>query len=76
MNLGIIILVVIGGIWALGLFLGAIGGLSKTFTPTPTSAIDSSAVKSQQQQTIDDTEEKRQQLMDEMQQKMEDARQR
>ena len=34
--------------------------------------MDSSVIKAQEQQTIDDTEAKRQQLMDDMKQKMED----
>ena len=75
MNAGIILLIAVGIIWVLGIFLGAIGGLSKTFKTTPT-MIDSSSIKSQQQQTIADTEEKRQKLMDDMKQKIEDARQR
>ena len=57
MNMGIIILIAIAGLWALGIFLGLIGGLSKTFTHIP-AAIDSSSIKSQEQQTIEDTEEK------------------
>ena len=72
MNMGIIIVIAIAGLWALGIFLGLIGGLSKSFTHTP-AAIDSSAVKAQEQQTIDDTEAKRQKMMDDMQQKIQDA---
>ena len=71
--MGIIIIVAIAGIWALGIFFGLIGGLSKTFTHTP-SALDSSAIKSQEQQTIDDTQDKQKKLMDDMRQKMEDAK--
>jgi hypothetical protein len=74
MNMGIIILIAIAGIWGLGIFFGAIGGLSKTFTHTP-AAMDSSSIKSQEQQTIDDTRDKEQRLMDDMKQKMEDAKQ-
>ena len=71
MNSGIILLIAIAAIWALGIFFGLIGGLSKTFTHAPT-AMDSSTIKSQEQQTIQDTEEKRQKLMDDLKQKMED----
>ena len=74
MNMGIIIIVAIAGLWAIGIFLGAIGGLSKTFTHTP-AAMDSSEIKAQAQQTIDDTEARRKQMMDDMKQKMEDANQ-
>ena len=71
MNIGVIIVIAIAGIWALGIFLGVIGGLSKSFTHAP-AAIDSSSVKLQEQQTIDDTEAKRQKMMDDMKQKMRD----
>lgn len=72
MNMGIIILVAVAGLWALGIFLGVIGGLSKTFSHnSPT--IDSSAVKSQEEQTIQDTKEKQQKMMDDVKQKMQDA---
>ena len=74
MNIGIIIVIAIAGIWALGVFFGAIGGLSKTFTQTPTSNIDSESVKSQEEKTIHDTDQKEQQLMADMRQKMQDAR--
>ena len=74
MNFGIIILIAVAGLWALGIFLGAIGGLSKGFSHTP-AAMDSSAIKAQEQKTIDDTEEKRQQMMDDMKQKIQDASQ-
>ncbi len=73
MNIGIIIVIAIAGLWALGIFLGFIGGLSKTFTPTPPAAINSSSIKSQERQTIEDTETKRQKLMDDMKQKIQDA---
>ena len=72
MNMGIIIAIALAGLWALGIFFGLIGGLSKTFTHTP-AAIDSYSIKSQEQQTIEDTEAKRQKLMDDMRQKMKDA---
>ena len=71
MNFGIIIVVIIAGLWALGAILGVIGG-SKAFTHTPAS-LDSSDVQSQEQKTIDDTEAKRQKLMDDMQRKMDDG---
>jgi hypothetical protein len=72
MNIGIIIFIAIAGLWALGIFLGLIGGLSKTFSHVP-AAIDSSSVKSKEQQTTDQTKEKEQKLMDDIKQKMEDA---
>jgi hypothetical protein len=72
MNIGLIIIIAIAGIWALGLFFGAIGGLSKTFTHSPT-VMDSSSLKTQEHQSIEDTKEKQQKLMDDMKQKMQDA---
>ena len=74
MNMGIIIVIAIAGIWALGVFLGAIGGLSKTFTHNP-AAMDSTEIKTQEQKTIQDTQDKQQKLMDDMKQKIEDANQ-
>jgi len=74
MNMGIIIVIAIAGLWALGIFFGLIGGLSKTFTHTP-AAIDSSLIKSQEQQTTEQAKEKERKLMDDMKQKMEDAKQ-
>jgi uncharacterized protein YoxC len=74
MNIGIIIVIAIAGLWTLGIFLGVIGGLSKTFAHIP-AAIDSSSIKSQEQQTTEQTKEKEQKLMDDIKQKMEDARQ-
>ncbi len=74
MNMGIIIIIALTGLWALGIFLGIIGGLSKTF-PHSSEGIDSSEIRSKEQKTIQDTEEKRQKLMDDMKQKMEDSSQ-
>ena len=71
MNIGIVIFIAIAGLWALGILLGFIGGLSKTSAHTP-AAIDAASIQSQQHQTIEDTEEKRKKLMDDMKQKMED----
>lgn len=72
MNIGIIIVIAIIGLWALGIFFGAIGGLTKPFKNS-TAVIDSTSIKDQEQKSIDETEAKRQQLMDDMKQKMEDA---
>jgi hypothetical protein len=73
MNFGIIIVLALGALWALGIFLGVIGGFSKNFAHTaPT--LDSSDVKSQQEDTIEQTKEKQKQLMDDLRQKMQDAR--
>ena len=74
MNIGIVILIAIAGLWVLGVFLGVIGGLSKPFTHNP-QAIDSSEIKAQEQKTIEDTETKRKQLMEDMNQKMQDMSQ-
>jgi hypothetical protein len=71
MNFVIIIIIAVGGLWALGIFFGIIGGFSKTFTAAPV-AMDSSASKAQEQQIIDDTKEKQQKMMDDVKQKMED----
>jgi hypothetical protein len=72
MNLGYILLIIFAGFWVLSLFFGYIGGLSKTFSNTP-SAMDSSAIKTQEQKTIDDTKDKEKQMMDDMKQKIQDG---
>jgi ABC-type lipoprotein release transport system permease subunit len=74
MNFGIIIVIAIAGLWALGVFLGVIGGLSKPFTQNH-AAMDSSSIKAQEQQTIEDTEAKRQKMMDDVKQKIQDMSQ-
>lgn len=74
MNIGIIIIIAFAGLWALGIFLGVISGISKPFSQVP-AAMDSSGIKSQQQQTIEDTEAKRKKMMDDMKQKMQDMSQ-
>ena len=76
MNLGIIIVIVIAGLWGLGIFFGVIGGFAKTFKPTPTAAMDSTSSKAKEQQIIDDTKEKQQQMMDDIRQKMQDQQSR
>ena len=72
MNLGIIIVIAIAGLWGLGIFFGVIGGFAKTFKPTPFAAMDSSSSKAKEHQIIEDTKEKQQQMMDDLRQKMED----
>lgn len=72
MNMGIIIIIAIAGLWALGIFFGAIGGLTKPFSNVP-SGVDSSSTKTQEQQTIEDTQERQKAMMEDMKQKMRDA---
>jgi len=74
MNFGIIIVIAVAGIWALGIFFGLIGGLSKSFTHSP-AAMDSTSVKTQEQKIIDDTKDKQQKMMDDIKQKMADQNQ-
>jgi hypothetical protein len=71
MNIGIIIVIVVAGIWALGVFLGVIGGISKPFWHN-SAVLDSSSIKSEEQKTIEDTQDKQQKLMEDMKQKMRD----
>ena len=73
MNMGIIIAVALLALWALGVFLGAIGGLSKPFK-TPSGSINSSALKSQERKKAQETEEKRERMMEDLKQKMRDAK--
>lgn len=75
MNMGIIIMIAVACLWAIGIFMGIIGGLSKPFAHSP-AAMDSSDIKSQEQKSIEETEAKRKQMMDDIKQKMQDANQR
>ncbi len=75
LNIGIIVVLAVAGIWVLGVFLGIIGGISKPFSSRSPAAVDSSVVQAQEQKTIEDTEAKRKQLMDNMKQKMQDLSQ-
>jgi len=73
MNVTVLILCLIGGLWGLGLFFGYVTGMGKTFQKTPDSiSIQSARSKKQQHQTAEDTQTKQQQLMDDMKQKIRD----
>ena len=72
MNMGIIIVIALLALWGLGVFLGIVGGLSKPFSNN-TSPFDSSSIKSQEQQTIEETKAKQQKMMEDMKDKMRDA---
>ena len=74
MNFIIIIVCLIGGIWALGIFSGYVTGLGKSFKNTPTSiAAQSAKIKDQQRQATQDARMKQQELMDEMKRKIADG---
>ena len=75
MKFTVLILCIIGGLWVLGLFLGYITGMGKTFRKTPdTISIQSTRTKNQQHQAAQDTQDKQQQLMDDMKQRIRDSR--
>ena len=71
MNLGIIILIVILGLWGLGIFFGAIGGMAKAFHQ-PSSPTDSTTLQQREHQSIQDTNDKQKELMQDMKDKMDD----
>jgi len=68
-----VLLIAVAGLWATSIFFGYIKGLSKTFSNTP-AVVDSSSIKAQEQSTIEDTKEKQKQMMDDIKQKIQDAR--
>lgn len=72
MNIGILLFIAIASLWALGVFFGNFVKFPKTFTQTP-SAADTSSIEAQEQRKIDETEAKRQQMMVDIKQKMQDA---
>jgi hypothetical protein len=73
MNATVIIVCVLGGLLALGLFSSFVTGLGKTFKSQPSSSsLKSSQIKEKQRQTSEDAREKQQQLMDSIKQKISD----
>jgi hypothetical protein len=76
MNIAIIAAIIVGLLWAMGLFLGVIGGTSKAFKDNPSPTINSKHIKAQSEESIRSTEEKRQRLMDDMKQKISDSNRR
>lgn len=72
MNLGYILIIIFGVCWVLSLFFGYITGLSKTFSRPP-AAMDSSAIKTEEQKTIDDTKDKQKQMIEDMKEKIRDG---
>ncbi len=76
MNLTVIILLAIGGLWVIGAFFGFIGTVPKAFKNDPTMHIDSSRIKSQSQESVESTEEKRKRMMEDMKQRISDQQRR
>ncbi len=75
MNYVIIILCIVGGLWGLSIFLGFVGGMSKSFKNTPSSvSAQSEKTRKQQQETAEETRLKQRQLMEDMKQKISDGR--
>lgn len=71
MSLGTFIMVALAAIWIIGIFLGIVTGASKTFKETPANIYNAS-IKERQQEIVDDSNEKRQEMMDNIRQKIED----
>ena len=70
----IIILCVIGGLWALGIFSGYLTSLGKNFKNTPSSiASQAATVMDQQHRAAEDARAKQQELMEAMKRKIADG---
>ncbi len=76
MNLTIIIIIAIAGLWFIGAFLGFISGVPKTFKNDNTSHINAAAVQSQTKELAESTEQNRKKMMDDMRQKISDGQRR
>jgi hypothetical protein len=71
MSWGMFFMIALAGLWILGIFMGLITGFSKTFKESPTNMYTPS-IKVRQQEIVDDAEDKRQRMMDDIRQKIED----
>ena len=72
MNLTVIILCIVGGLWVLGVFVGYIGSMGKSFQKNPATALQSSTIKKKQSETAEETRLKQQEYMDSIKQKISD----
>ena len=74
MNVYIVGFIIFAGILAAGIFLGFIGGAPKNFKSDLTSLHTQSAqIKKKQKQSIEETELKRRQMMEDLRQKIRDG---
>ena len=74
MNIYTIIFIVIGGIWLVGLFLGFITGVQKTFKNDPAASVNSEVTKDKQSQFIEETDRLRKEKMEQLKQRMDDQK--
>jgi hypothetical protein len=65
-NLSVIILSIVAAIIAFGLFFGYLRGVGKSFQKTPTSSIQSSKLKDQQREAVEETRRRQRQLMEDL----------
>ena len=73
MNATVLILCVISGLGALGIYFGYLNGTGKMFQKTPESiSAQSTRTKNQQHQAAQDAHARQRQLMDDMRQKIRD----
>lgn len=74
MNNPIIIAIALATIWAIASFFGFIGTVPKAFNKQQSSSISGQTISKQQRENAATTEEKRRQMMDDMKQRISDAR--
>jgi ABC-type antimicrobial peptide transport system permease subunit len=74
MNLTVLIFAIVGALLAIGLFFGFIGGVGKSFHPTPTPALRASDIKEKGRQSSEDARLKQKQTMEDLKQRIEDNR--
>jgi len=67
MNPFVLILAILGALWGLGIYLGYIHGVGKTFKKTPESvSAQSTRTKNQQHEAAQEARDRQQQLMDKL----------
>jgi hypothetical protein len=72
MNITVVVILVVGLLWAIGTFFGVIGQMSKPFKSLPYQS-NSAQIRLKEQETIEDTEAKRKKLMEDMKQRISDG---
>ena len=72
MNIYTLILIVAAGIWLVGLFLGYITGVQKSFKDNPAAAVNSEAVKDKEDQFLEEAERSRKEKMEQLKERIKD----
>jgi hypothetical protein len=72
MNSVLLILGIVGAVWAASVFFASITGYGKHLKSPPEASIQASELKKKERISAEDAKEKQRQMMDDMKQKMSD----